>query len=158
MTPNFTLEEFTRSSAAAARGIDNTMPPGLVPEALKTLEMMERIRAELSRLAGRDIPIFPSSGYRSPALNWAVRRPKAGPGVDPTGDHPRAKAMDWRAPEFGTPYEICRALAPLVSTLGIGQLIYEGDWVHTSTQAPDKALNRIITKLAKGYAVGIVRA
>ena len=32
LTKHFTLEEFTRSSTAKARGIDNTVPEKLIPE------------------------------------------------------------------------------------------------------------------------------
>lgn len=158
MTPHFTLHAFTASDTAKARGIVNDLPSDLVPAAVATLMMMERIREALSKQAGRDVPILPSSGYRCPALNWAVRYPKRGPGSDATGDHPKAAAMDWRAPAFGTPVEVCTFLAPLVGVLQIGQLIYEGTWVHTSTRLPMLAGNRIITKVAGGYVPGIVEA
>lgn len=152
MTPNFTLAEFVASDAAARRGIDNTLPQSLEPAALATLEMMERIRAHLSAVAGRDIPIIVSSGYRSPALNMAI-------GGSSTSDHTRAQACDWKAPAFGKPLEVCRALAPHVSVLGVGQLIHEfGAWVHTSTAIPQKAVNRVITIARSGVTVGIVEA
>jgi hypothetical protein len=156
MTPHFTLAEFVRSDVAARRGIDNRLPAELMPAAFATLEMLERIRAELSRQAGREVPLRISSGYRCPPLNLAV-------GSASTSDHARAQAADWTAPAFGTPLEVCRALAPLVSTLGIGQLINEfpgpaGGWVHTSTAMPTKALNRIITITQTGAQVGIVEA
>ncbi len=157
MTEHFSIAEFVASDIAKARGINNAIPADLVPQAKATLVMMERIRAELCRIDGRDVPIHISSGYRCPALNWAVRKPSAGTGTDPTGDHPRAAAVDWRAPVFGSPLQICRVLAPLVGVLGIGQLIFEKTWVHVSTRVPDKTFNRVITKLADGgFAVGIV--
>ena len=152
MTPNFTVAEFTRSSTAARRGIDNALPMELVPAARETFEMLERIRAHLSHLAGRDVPISISSGYRCPALNLAI-------GSSSTSDHPKAAAADWRADSFGTPVEICRVLAPLVGVLGIGQLINEypgpSGWVHTSTRVPAKLVNRIITLSAAGVSVGV---
>ena len=152
MTPNFTLAEFVASDTAARRNIDNRLPEALAPAALSTLEMMERIRAHLSTVAGRDIPVRITSGYRSPALNLAI-------GGSSTSDHTRAQAVDWRAPTFGTPLECCRALAPHVSTLGIGQLIHEfGAWVHVSTAIPAKPLNRIITIAHSGVTVGLVEA
>lgn len=155
---HFSIDDMQRSNMAHERGIENSIPPELMESALLTLAMMERIRAKLCSLAGRDIPISPSSGYRCPELNWAVRRPKAGPGRDASGDHPKAAAMDWCAPRFGTPRQVCEALAPYVSELGIGQLIYEGIWVHTSRLPQANPVNRIITKVADGYAVGIVEA
>lgn len=150
---NFTLDEFTASTTAARRRIDNTLPDALVPQAWATLALLQTIRAHLSAKAGRDIPIQILSGYRCPALNTAV-------GGAPSSDHVRAMAADIRAPAFGTPYQVARELAPSVSVLGIGQLIMEfpgpNGWVHVSTRIPDKALNRIITISGQGAQVGVV--
>ena len=150
LTAHFTLEEFVASAVAADRGLDNLLPDELLANAVATCEMMERIRSELSARAGYTVPIIPSSAYRSPAVNLAV-------GSSSTSDHPRAQAMDWGAPSFGTPLQLCRVLAPLVSVLGIGQLIYECPtpdrrWVHTSTKLPVKMVNRVIT-IGPGGAV-----
>lgn len=150
MTPHFSLAEFCRSDLAARRGIDNTLPAELVPAARQTLEMLERIRQQLSQIAGRDVPILITSGYRCPALNLAI-------GSSSTSDHPRACAADINARAFGTPLQVCQALAPMVSQLGIGQLIYEfGSWVHVSTRHPEKAISRIITISRAGVMTGIV--
>lgn len=72
MVKHFTSAEFTRSDVATRLGIDNSLPPDLEPQAWATLEMLERIRAHLCKLAGRDVAINISSGYRSPAVNLAV--------------------------------------------------------------------------------------
>lgn len=142
LTKHFTLAEFVASSKADELGIDNTLPDVLMPDAIRTAEMLERIREYLSRLAGRDVRVLMTSGYRCPSLNAAV-------GSGGTSDHLLAKAADWRAPDFGTPFEIATALAPQASVLGIGQLIHEFPgpraWVHTSTRIPSKPQNRIIT-------------
>ena len=152
MTPHFTREEFEFSETAARRNIDNTVPAGLMPAALETLQMLERIRAVLSEAAGKPVPIRITSGYRCLALNSKVSKVK-------TSDHILAAAADWIAPSFGTPYELCTFLAPRASTLGIGQLIHEfGRWVHTSTRHPSRPVNRIITINTAGTHVGIVRA
>jgi uncharacterized protein YcbK (DUF882 family) len=152
MTPHFTIAEFTRSDVASRKGIDNTLPDELLPAATAALEMMERIRAALSTIAGHDIPIRISSGYRSPALNIIV-------GSAMTSDHPKACAVDFTAPTFGAPIEVCNALAPRVSELGIGQLIHEfGQWVHVSTRMPPLAINRVITISRAGTLPGIVGA
>jgi zinc D-Ala-D-Ala carboxypeptidase len=150
---HFTMAEFIASDTAARRGIDNTMPEDLEHNAWGTLALLETIRAHLSKVAGRDIPITIVSGYRCPALNVAVG------GVGPS-DHVKAMAADIRAPAFGTPYEIACELAPRVSVLGIGQLINEfadspNAWVHVSTRLPDKAINRIITIGRHGTEVGV---
>lgn len=152
---NFTLNEFVRSEMAVARGIDNKLPDSLEPDAWATLALMQGIRDKLSMLADRDVPISISSGYRCPALNAAV-------GSGPGSDHILAKACDFKAPAFGAPLQICQALAPLVSILGIGQLIYERPrgvdraWVHVSTKPPARPVNRIITVTERGTLAGIV--
>lgn len=151
-TPHFTLEEFVASSTAAARRIDNALPARLRPMALRTFEMLERIRAYLSYLAGHDVPMHISSGYRCADLNAAV-------GGSRSSDHVFALAADWTAPAFGTPLEICRALVPKVDFLGIGQLINEAvggaAWVHTSTGHPLQIANRVITITNAGAQLGI---
>jgi hypothetical protein len=149
---HFTMAEFIRSDIAARRGIDNSLPASLVPAAMQTLEMLDRIRGFLSQAAGRDVPMLVSSGYRCPTLNLAV-------GSTSTSDHCKAAACDWTAPTFGTPLEICEALAPMVSMLAIGQLIHEfGQWVHTSWRLPMMAMNRVITISHSGVVPGIVEA
>lgn len=152
MTKHFSLDEFTVSKTAEQRGIDNSLPQELIPQAEATLLMLEDIRAYLSELAGKDIPIFISSGYRSPAVNAAV-------GGSKNSDHLKAKAIDFRAPDFGTPFEIAKALESQVNLLGIGQLINEypdgNGWVHVSTKSPQNDMNKIITVSKAGISVGI---
>lgn len=152
MTKHFSLDEFTVSRTAEQRGIDNSLPQELIPQAEATLLMLEDIRAYLSELAGKDIPIFISSGYRSPAVNAAV-------GGSKNSDHLKAKAVDFTAPDFGTPFEIAKALESQVNYLGIGQLINEypdgNGWVHVSTKSPANDLNKVITVSKAGISVGI---
>ena len=152
MTPNFSLAEFVRSSTAARLRLSNDLPPALTPAALQTLAMMQRIRDRLCLIAGRDIPVTITSGYRSLAVNRAI-------GSRDGSDHVRAAACDWQASSFGSPTDICRTLAPLVSELQIGQLINEfpgaNGWVHTSTLMPNKSVNRIITISAAGIKPGV---
>jgi zinc D-Ala-D-Ala carboxypeptidase len=81
-------------------------------------------------------------------------------GSKSTSDHPQGHAADFVAPGFGTPTEVARLLAPMVSVLGIGQIILEGvkgkQWVHVSTHEPENAINRIITITDAGVVPGIV--
>ena len=143
MTPHFSLEEFTASDTAARLGIDNRLPDELRENALKTLQMMERIRFHI------DAPITITSGYRCEALNRAVRS-KSG------SDHTLAFAVDFKAPKAGTPFEIAKDLASVIDVLGIGQLIFEfGTWVHVSLARPEKTINRIITIDKTGVRAGI---
>lgn len=148
-----TIEDFTRSSTAARMGINNTLPDSLMPAAVETLAMIRRIHAALSAKAGRDVRIIISSGYRCRELNRAI-------GSKDTSDHTAARALDWEAPDFGTPTQVCRFLATLVDDLDIGQLINEfpdrSGWIHTSTRRPANQANRVITISRAGTVAGIV--
>jgi zinc D-Ala-D-Ala carboxypeptidase len=146
LSTHFTLEEFTKSANAARRGIDNSVPPELMTNAMATAEMMERIRDVLG-----DKPIIVTSGYRCKAVNALA-------GSSDSSDHVKAMAVDFECPAFGTPYEVAKHLATKVDSLGIGQLIHEfGSWVHVSTRTPDKIINRIITISSNGTQPGVVR-
>lgn len=150
LSPHFSLEEFTESDQAARLGIDNTLPVELLTSAMMSAQMMEKIRAKLSAIKGVDVPIISSSGYRCDDLNTAV-------GSSPMSDHPRAHAWDWKAPSFGSPLEICKALEPFIGELGIGQLIHEfGRWVHTSDHPVVNPINRVITIDRFGTRAGLV--
>jgi len=146
LTQHFTLEELTRSNKAAELGIDNTPPPELVPRLVMVAEMLERIRSTIN------CPVVVTSGYRCQTLNQAV-------GGATTSDHPQGHAADIISPRYGTATELANALAPLVSVLGIGQLILEGvrgrQWVHVSTHVPEKATNRVLTITDAGVVQGI---
>lgn len=143
LSPHFTLAELVASSTAQARGIDNTPPPEVLPRLQATADMLERIRAQLG------VPIVVTSGYRCQLLNKAV-------GGVTSSDHVTGQAADIVVPQYGTPLQVARALAPLVSVLGIGQLIYERvggkQWVHVSTRVPPQAANRVITVSGAGGA------
>ena len=68
LTEHFTLEEFTFSSTAKARGIDNTVSSHRVIENLRNLceQVLEPLRSYANQ------PITISSGYRCKALNKVV--------------------------------------------------------------------------------------
>lgn len=146
LSAHFTLAELTASNTAKLRGIDNTPAPELMPRLVLTAEMLERIRSTLG------VPVIVTSAYRSRQLNAAV-------GGVTSSDHTQGHAADIVAPAFGTAYEVAKALAPLVSVLGIGQIILEGikgkQWVHVSTRSPEKASNRVITITDAGAQLGI---
>lgn len=149
---NFTIDEFCASDTATRLRIDNTLPEALEPAAWVTLVMLERIRAHLSKKAGKDVPITILSGYRCERLNAAVNG-------SATSDHVKACAADIRAPAFGKPLDVARELSVHVEELGIGQLINEfpgpSGWVHVSTKKPAKLINRIITITDQGVTAGV---
>jgi hypothetical protein len=154
LTPHFHLIEFIRSQFAARRGIDNTPPDRLLDAIRGTASMLERIRAFLSEQAGKDVPIRITSGYRCESLELAVSGRVY-------GDHMLGCAADWEADAFGSPFDICKLLAPQAVELSIGQLINEfppNGWVHTSTLMPKKDINRVITITQAGATPGVVMA
>ena len=150
LSAHFDLEEFTCSDTAARMCINNDLPIELLAEAKKTADMMEAIRAYLSDRLQKPCPVIITSAYRCSQLNKAI-------GSSETSDHIKMMAVDFKAPSFGSPYDICRELSPAMSMLGIGQLIFEwGSWIHVSTRIPDKIINRIITIDKNGTHAGIV--
>lgn len=148
LTPHFTLAEITASAKARQIGVDNTPPPELLPRLVLLAELLERIRTRLA------VPVTVTSGYRSPLVNRAV-------GGVTSSDHTQGHAADFVAPGFGTASDVAATLAPLVSVLGIGQIILEGvngkQWVHVSTRSPEKFVNRVLTITDAGVVPGIVR-
>ncbi len=146
LSAHFTLAEMIASNKAAQLGINNTPPPELMPRLVLCAEMLERIRGALG------VPVIVTSAFRCRQLNTAV-------GGVTSSDHTQGHAADIVAPNYGTPYEVAKTLAPLVSVLGIGQLILEGirgkQWVHVSTRSPEKASNRVITITDAGAELGI---
>lgn len=83
MAKFFTINEFTRSATADARGIDNSLPAELTDAAKYTLSRLDDIRERYG------YPIYITSGYRCQKLNKAV-------GGKPTSQHLRAEAADLR--------------------------------------------------------------
>ncbi|MES2888680.1 MAG: D-Ala-D-Ala carboxypeptidase family metallohydrolase [Pseudomonadota bacterium] len=146
LTQHFTLHELTHSATAVRQRLDNTPPPDVLRALQGTAEMLERIRSTLG------VPVVVTSAYRSRLVNQAV-------GGVSSSDHVSGQAADFVAPSYGSPYLIASLLAPLVSTLGIEQLILEGlkgkQWIHVSTRKPAKNINRILTITDAGARPGI---
>ena len=82
----------------------------------RTAETMELVRAALGNR-----PIRVSSGYRSPALNSAIRGSKS-------SAHMQALACDFTCPTYGSVYQTAEVLASILDDYD--QLIYEGTWIH----------------------------
>lgn len=113
LTPHFTLEELT---ATLHRGIDNSLPPSLLPNVERMANTLERVRALLGQ------PVIVSSCYRCDALNIAV-------GGSLTSRHKLALATDFICPKYGSVLKVCQAIEE--SDIAFDQLIYEyARWVH----------------------------
>ena len=99
ITANFTLGEFVVSDTAARMGIDN-MPPARVEATLRNvlIPAMQRVRDLLG------VPVIVKSGYRSPALNSAVRGA-------PSSQHVTGHATDSRRSRSRRPFAWCAARA-----------------------------------------------
>ena len=131
LTKHFTLVEFTRSSTAKARGIDNTVPDKLIP-ALRNLceRVLEPLREQVRE------PVIISSGYRSPALNRAV-------GGSNTSQHMKGEACDIYVEDV----QKLRKWFAILMDGDFDQLIFERNrktgrcWIHVSCKA-DSEQNR----------------
>lgn len=124
LTPHFKLAEFTKSSTATSRKIDNT-PPEQVISNLKLLckQVLEPLRVHFN------CPIIIGSGYRSPALNKAVGGVK-------NSQHMTGEAADIHLPnnETGRKWFLW-----MMDNLKFDQLIMEKStptstryWIHVS--------------------------
>ncbi len=120
LTPHFSLEEFTHSDIAMVKGIDNSLPVELLPNAKFTLLGAERSR---SCLLGLGMEIL--SGYRCSEVNTLA-------GGQKNSQHMQAEAIDFICPRFGKPFDVARRLSVNIRVLGIDQLILEHRWVHLS--------------------------
>lgn len=124
LTPHFKLSEFTKSSTATARKIDNT-PSEQVISNLKLLceQVLEPLRVHFN------CPIIIGSGYRSPALNKAVGGVK-------NSQHMTGEAADIHLPDNATGR---KWFLWMMDNLKFDQLIMEKStptstryWIHVS--------------------------
>ncbi len=147
LTPNFTLDELTQSAYAKRHQLENAVPPSLLNELRLTAQLLQKIRDVLSLQNGKDTPPTGISGYRSPLVNRGV-------GGSDKSDHLLGMAADFNAVGM-TPLDVCHALLLKLDEFGIGQLIYEGTWVHVSRKPTARTINRVITIDKLGARAGI---
>lgn len=147
LTKHFALHELTRSQTAARLGINNTPPANLVVK-LRDLcvHILEPVRSHYG------VPIMPSSGYRSPALNAAV-------GGSKTSRHPKGEAVDFEVAGVSN-YDLAVWVR---DNLVFDQLILEcytvgkpeSGWVHVSYRAGVNR-NQVLTYSGGRYLPGLV--
>src|SRR6267378_6332913 len=121
LSSNFTLSQLTASETAIRKGIANEPTPEQIANLVDLAATLEQAR----RLVG---PIHINSAFRSRELNAAI-------GGSPTSAHLDGYACDFTAPGFGTPLEVCQAIAG--SGIPFDQVIAEGTqngggWCHLS--------------------------
>ena|SRR5438874_900019 len=120
LSSHFMLAEALRSDTAQRLGINNSSPP---PEVVNTM-MKTAVEMEILRtLLG--VPIQVNSWYRCLELNRALKSKD-------TSQHVVGEAVDFVAPNYGSPKAICRFLMDQFSALPYDQLILEHTWVHIS--------------------------
>lgn len=148
LSPHFAQEEFTDSQTAARKGLNNVPIAGTkeMNNLFRLARTMEQVRTILD-----DKPILISSGYRSPKVNAAV-------GGSKNSAHIHGLACDFTCPGFGTPWQICKAIEPHMTMLGIDQLIHEfGTWVHLGLRSEDLIPRSMtLTIDSKGTRTGFV--
>lgn len=142
LSEHFTLDEGTITQV---RNVNNYPPVGIIAKMQYAASRLEVVR---TLLKGR---ILVSSWYRSPAVNKAV-------GGSKNSKHMEGLAIDFICPDFGTPYEVCKAIEMKRAELKFDQLIYEHTWVHISFAIPPAAprLECLTLQSAGGYVQGIV--
>jgi hypothetical protein len=144
LSTNFSLDEFIFSQTAARSGIDNTPDAATLRNLKHLAEQLEIVRDALGK-----VPILVSSGYRSAALNRAVKGSK-------NSAHLTGLAVDFTAPRFGTVLQTAKATA--ASGIAYDQVIYEfGRWVHLGIAAPGAVAQReqLSIMLAGQYVGGL---
>lgn len=120
LTPHIHLAELTASPQGDRAGLCNEPKPAHLLNLQRLAELLEQVR---SLLGNR--PITVSSGFRSPAVNKLV-------GGAHQSQHLDGLAADFICPAFGTPRQICEAIAA-AGHIQFDQLIDEGGrWVHIS--------------------------
>ena len=144
LTEHFSLEELIASEVAARKDIDNTPTVEIIANLRILAFGLERVRAVL------DKPIHVTSGYRCPALNAAI-------GGATDSMHMQGLAADILCPRFGTPLDVCRAIA--AAGIVTDQIIHEfGRWTHIAFAPPGKqARNALLTiaSASRGYQPGL---
>lgn len=147
LSPHFSLEELIASQNAARLGIPNTPDSDALANLRALASSLEKIRTLLGCV------VIVTSGFRSPALNAAT------PGSSKTSMHMRGLAADVICPQFGAPYDVCKAIVG--STIQFDQVIFEyGQWCHFGLAAPFTMVRQqvlTIRSAATGYEAGLVR-
>lgn len=135
LSPNFSLAELTVTKT----GLPNIPGPTELANLTKVAAMLEQFRSLLGH------PIRVNSGYRSPTVNKRV-------GGVATSDHVAGCAVDFTCQGFGDCYAVAKAIER--SGIRVGQLIYEGSWVHASIR-PN--VRPVLTMKGGKYTPGIHR-
>lgn len=124
LTENFNLKELTVTNT----GIDNTPTSHIIDNLYTLAQVLEKVRAECS-----NNPIKVLSGYRSPAINAAVKGSK-------TSAH-----MNGLAADFIVVNMTIKDVFGTIKKSGIvyDQLILEPNWIHIGLAATPRQQNLV---------------
>lgn len=142
LSEHFTFEELTASETAARLGIGNEPSESAFENLKRLADALETVRMVLRK------PILITSGYRSKELNRMV-------GGSKNSAHMFGMAADFICPQFGTPLEVCRAVAK--HGIDFDQIIHEyGRWCHFAIgDAGIAARKELLTATRNGYEKGL---
>ena len=126
LSTNFSLEELTRSEAAARGGWDNTPSEAEIENLKRLAALLQDVKAAVG---GK--PVLINSAYRSKQVNDAV-------GSKDSSQHRLGCAADLRVPGM-TPRQVVEAC--IAAKVPFDQIILEFDaWTHISVpNTPDAA-------------------
>ena len=126
LSPNFTLEELTRSDAASRNGWDNTPNEAEIENLKRLAELLQAVK---TALGGK--PVMINSGFRSKQVNDSV-------GSKDSSQHRIGCAADIRVPGM-TPRQVVEAC--IAAKVPFDQIILEFDsWTHISVpNTPESA-------------------
>lgn len=118
LSPHFTLEELTRSEAAARNGWDNSPNQEEIANLQRLAYLLEKVK---EAVGGK--PVMINSGFRSKQVNDSV-------GSKDTSQHRLGCAADIRVPGM-TPRQVVEAC--IAASVLFDQIILEFDaWTHIS--------------------------
>jgi zinc D-Ala-D-Ala carboxypeptidase len=121
LSPNFTLEELTRSEVAARNGWDNSPTQEEIANLQRLAYLLEKVK---EAVGGK--PVIISSGFRSKQVNDAV-------GSKDSSQHRLGCAADLRVPGM-TPKQVVDAC--ITASVLFDQIILEFDaWTHISVSS-----------------------
>jgi len=126
LSPNFSLEELTRSEAAARNGWDNSPNEAEIENLKRLAALLQDVKAAVG---GK--PVLINSAYRSKQVNDSV-------GSKDSSQHRIGCAADLRVPGM-TPRQVVEAC--IAAQVHFDQIILEFDsWTHISVpNTPDAA-------------------
>jgi len=140
LSKTVSLRDATESKTAIRLGLDNTPPPEIMDNLIRTAELVDKIRTQF--------PIAQiNSFYRSPSLNRKLKGAK-------NSQHVTGEAVDIDSPDDNYNLWI---FAFVKDQMVFDQLILEyptadgtPSWVHVSIRHKDNR-GQVLVKLAKGY-------